>query len=138
MTGGPAWPMSVLSCQPAKPLNPMLSQQLHDTLARAVELMETFEAQNRLPIHASSRLRRDEAVGNAASVFNTASVAIVGALDHLTTWYQIVAGDLKRFPLPVFSHYTLARAAYEPALLTLWLLGPEVRRWWPPPASLGH
>ena len=49
-------------------------------------------------------------------MFNTASVAIVGALDHLTTWYQIVAGDLKRFPLPVFSHYTLARAAYEPAL----------------------
>lgn len=104
----------------------MLSQQLHDTLARAVELTETFEAQNRLPIHASSRLRRDDAVGNAASVFNTASVAIVGALDHLTTWYQIVAGDLKRFPLPVFSHYTLARAAYEPALLTLWLLDPEV------------
>jgi hypothetical protein len=110
----------------SEPLNPMLSQQLHDTLARAVELTETFEAQNRLPIHASSRLRRDEAVGNAASVFNTASVAIVGALDHLTTWYQTVAGDLKRFPLPVFSHYTLARAAYEPALLTLWLLDPGV------------
>jgi hypothetical protein len=88
----------------SEPLNPMLSQQLHDTLARAVELTETFEAQNRLPIHASSRLRRDEAVGNAASVFNTASVAIVGALDHLTTWYQIVAGDLKRFPLPVALH----------------------------------
>jgi hypothetical protein len=37
-----------------------------------------------------------------------------------------VAGDLKRFPLPVFSQYTLARAAYEPALLTLWLLDPAV------------
>ena len=104
----------------------MLSQQLHDTLARAVELTETFEAQNRLPIHATSRLRRDDAEGNAASVFNTATLAIVGALDHLTTWYQIVAGDLKRFPLPVFSHYTLACAAYEPALLTLWLLDPGV------------
>jgi hypothetical protein len=92
--------MSVLT---SEPFNPMLSQQLHDTLARAVELTETFEAQNRLPIHASSRLRRDEAVGNAASVFSTASVAIVGALDHLTTWNQIVAWDLKRFPLPVFS-----------------------------------
>jgi hypothetical protein len=123
MTGGPAWPMSVLT---SEPFNPMLSQQLHDTLARAVELTETFEAQNRLPIHASSRLRRDEAVGNAASVFSTASVAIVGALDHLTTWNQIVAWDLKRFPLPVFSHCTLARAAYEPALLTLWLLDPGV------------
>jgi hypothetical protein len=72
---------------------------------------------------ASAATRRS---GNAASVFNTASVAIVGALDHLRTWYQIVAGDLRRFPLPVFSHYTLARAAYEPALLTLWLLDPEV------------
>jgi hypothetical protein len=51
---------------------------------------------------------------------------MVGALDHLLTWYQIVAGDLKRFPMPVYSHYTLARAAYEPALLTLWLLDPEV------------
>jgi hypothetical protein len=105
---------------------PALIQRLHDTLARAVELQKTFEAQHRLPIHASSLLRRDEATGNAASVFNTASVAMVGALDHLHTWYQIVAGDLKRFPLPIYSHYTLARAAYEPALLTLWLLDPEV------------
>ena len=46
MTGGPAWPMSVLT---SEPFNPMLSQQLHDTLARAVELTETFEAQNRYP-----------------------------------------------------------------------------------------
>ena len=110
----------------SQPLDPTLGQRLYDTLARAVELEEIFEAQHRLPIDASSLLRRDEAAGNAASVFNTASVATVGALDHLRTWYQIVAGDLKRFPLPVFSHYTLARAAYEPALLTLWLLDPEV------------
>lgn len=110
----------------SEPPYPAPIQRLHDTLARAVELEETFEAQHRRPIDASSLLRRDEATGNAASVFNTASVALVGALDHLTTWYQIVAGDLKRFPLPVFSHYTLARAAYEPALLTLWLLDPEV------------
>ena len=110
----------------SEPFNRALIQRLHDTLARAVELQETFQAQLRLPIHASSRLRRDETTGNAASGFNTASAALVGALDHLLTWHQIVAGDLKRFPLPVFSHYTLARAAYEPALLTLWLLDPEV------------
>jgi hypothetical protein len=99
-----------------EPFNPTLIQRLHDTLARAVELQDTFVAQHRLPIHASSHLRRDEATGNAASGFNTASVATVGALDHILTWHQIVAGDLKRFPLPVFSHYTLARAAYEPGL----------------------
>ena len=110
----------------SEPRYPALIQRLHDTLARAVELEETFEAQHRLPVHASSLLRRDEATGNAASVFNTASAAMVGALDHLHTWYQIVAGDLKRFPLAIYSHYTLARAAYEPALLTLWLLDPEV------------
>jgi hypothetical protein len=110
----------------SEPLDPTLGQRLRDTLARAVELEKTFEEQHQLPVQASSPLRRDEAVGNAASVFNTASVATVGALDHLRALYQIVAGDLKRFPLPVFSHYTLARAAYEPALLTLWLLDPEV------------
>jgi hypothetical protein len=109
-----------------EPFDPSVLQRLHDSLARAVELHETFVAQHRLPVHPSSCLRRDEAVGNAASGFNTASVATVGALDHLLTWYQIVAGDLKRFPLPVFSHYTLARAAYESSLLTLWLLDPEV------------
>jgi hypothetical protein len=119
-------PADVGAVPTSEPANPALIQRLHDTLARAVELEETFEAQHRLPVHASSGLRRDEATGNAASVFNTASAAMVGALDHLHTWYQIVAGDLKRFPLPVFSHYTLAHAAYEPALLTLWLLDPEV------------
>jgi hypothetical protein len=110
----------------SEPSDPALIQRLHDTLARAVELEGLFEVQHRLRVDASSLLRRDEAVGNAASVFNTASAAMVGALDHLRTWYQVVAGDLKRFPLPAFSHYTLARAAYEPALLTLWLLDPEV------------
>jgi hypothetical protein len=110
----------------SEPLNHALIQRLRDTLAQAVELEETFQSQHRLPIHDSSLLRRDEAVGNAASGFNTASVATMGALDHILTWYQIVAGDLKRFPLPVFSQYTLARAAYEHSLLTLWLLDPEI------------
>jgi hypothetical protein len=110
-----------------EPFNPTVVQRLHDTLARAVELDEIFEAQHRLPTDASSLLRRDEAAGNAASGFNTASAAVVGALDHLLTWYAVIDGDLKRFPLALSSHYTLARAAYEPALLTLWLLDPESR-----------
>ena len=53
-------------------------------------------------------------------------MAVAGSLDHLRTWYQLVAGDLKLFPLPIFSPYTLARGAYEPALLALWLLDPDV------------
>jgi hypothetical protein len=107
-------------------MDPVLGQRLLETLTLAVELEETFVVQYQLPVHARSRLRVDESVGNAASGFNTASIAVVGALDHLRTWYQLIAGDLKRFPLPLFSPYTLARGAYEPALLTLWLLDPDV------------
>ena len=33
---------------------------------------------------------------------------------------------MDRHPLPVFSPYSLARGAYEAALLTLWLLDPAV------------
>ncbi|GIH19164.1 hypothetical protein [Rugosimonospora africana] len=104
------------------PIDPVLGQRLLDILAPAVELEDNFVAQHRLPVHAQSRLRADESVGNAASAFRTASIAVVGALDHLCTWHQLIAGDLNRFPLRTFSPYTLARAAYEPALLTLWLL----------------
>jgi hypothetical protein len=35
--------------------------------------------------------------GNAASVFNTASVALIGALDHLRAWSGVVAMDLGQF-----------------------------------------
>jgi len=110
----------------SEPIDPVLGQRLLDALTHVVELEETFEIQHRLPVHDRSRLRLDESVGNAASGFNTASVAVAGSLDHLRTWYQLVAGDLKRFPLPIFSPYTLARGAYEPALLALWLLDPDV------------
>jgi hypothetical protein len=60
-----------------EPIHRELGQRLLDTLALAAELRETFDAQNRFPIHRSSHLSRDEAVGNAASMFNTASVATV-------------------------------------------------------------
>ena len=67
-------------------LDPGSAQRLRDTLARAVDLEATFDAHHELAVNPSSRLRQDEAVGNAASVFNTASVALIGALDHLRTW----------------------------------------------------
>jgi hypothetical protein len=101
-------------------------QRLWDTLARAEELEIVLHDSLRLPVHPQSRLRHDETAGNAASCFNTASISLAGALDHLVTWFHLVAGDLARLPLPIFSHYTLARATYEPALLTLWLLDPSV------------
>ena len=85
----------------SQPANPRLVQRLCATLARAVELEATFEAQHRLPVHSSSPLRRDEAVGNAASGFNIASVAVVGALVDLRTWYQIIAGDRDASRAPV-------------------------------------
>lgn len=109
----------------SEPVNPELGQRLHDTLLQVVEMEDTFQLQHRLPVHATSRLRLDEGAGNAASGFNTASVSIVSALDHLRTWYQVVAG-ISTFPLPIFTHYTLARAAYEPGLLALWLLDPDI------------
>lgn len=108
-----------------EPLDQVAARRLHDTLSRSVELGETFEQNLRIPLSPSCRLRQDEALGNAASAFNTASVALVGALDHIQTWYSVVAADLTRFPLPLFSHYTLARGAYEPALIVLWLLDAE-------------
>src|SRR5207247_2509995 len=101
-----------------------LGQRLVDALENALDVERTFEAAHRSPVHPASRLRRDEALGNAASGFNTASIGLVGALDHLRAWYQLIAGDLQRFPLPMFAPYSLARGAYEPALLTLWLLDP--------------
>lgn len=108
-----------------EPADPELGKRLHDILLDAVEIEEAFQIQHKLPVHAKSRLRLDEGIGNAASGFNTASVSVISALDHLRTWYQVVAG-MTTHPLPAFSHYTLARAAYEPALLTLWLLDPDV------------
>lgn len=108
-----------------EPVHTELGQRLHDTLFAIIEMEDTFQIQHKLPVHATSRLRLDEGVGNAASGFNTASVSIVSALDHLRTWYQVVA-SISTHPLPIFSHYTLARAAYEPALLTLWLLDPDI------------
>jgi len=109
-----------------QPIDPVLGQRLLDILTLAVEMEETFVVQCQLPVHAQSRLRIDESIGNAASGFNTASIAVAGALDHVRTWHQLIAADLKRFPLPLFSPYTLARGAYEPALLTLWLLDPDI------------
>jgi hypothetical protein len=110
---------------PTEQIDPILAGRLHDTLAKAVGLERTFQVQHMLPVHAASRLHVDEGTGNAASGFNTASASVVSAVDHLRTWYQIVA-TVNTFPLPVLSHYTLARAAYEPALLTLWLLDPDI------------
>jgi hypothetical protein len=81
------------------PIDPSLRRRLTEALAQAVELKQDFTSDLRLPVHPSSTLRRDEAVGNAASGFNTASAALVGSLDHLLTWYQVVAGDLDRFAL---------------------------------------
>jgi len=69
-----------------EPYDRAVIQRLHDTLAQAVELEQTLEAQHRLPVHASSRLRRDQATGNAASVFNIASAATAGAV-----WYHCLA-----------------------------------------------
>lgn len=116
MTDGP------IEVPTTQPIDPVLGQRLLNTLTAGVDLEKTFLTQNRMPVHARSRLRLDQSIGNAASGFNTASIAVAGALDHLCTLYQLIACDIKRFPLPLFSPYTLARGAYEPALLTLWLL----------------
>jgi hypothetical protein len=62
----------------SEPFNRALIQRLHDTLARAIELQETFEAQHRLPVHAASRLRRDEAE----------AMQRPGSTPHLPQWWE--------------------------------------------------
>lgn len=108
--------------QTPRPLDHAVANRLLDTLGTVKDLEELMTASHVRPVHPQSQLNRDLAAGNAAFAYNYASNSVGTAIDHLRTWYNMVACDLEKFPMPILAHYTLARAVYEPSLHTLWLL----------------
>ncbi|MER7996761.1 hypothetical protein [Micromonospora chalcea] len=103
-------------------LDPEVANLLLRSLGTVNDLEELMMASHVRSGHAQSQLNQDLTVGNAAFAYNYASNAVGAAIDHLRTWYNMVACDLNKFPMPILAHYTLARAVYEPSLHTLWLL----------------
>ncbi|NYH40316.1 hypothetical protein HNR22_000043 [Micromonospora jinlongensis] len=108
--------------QTVRSLDPAAANRLLHALGTVKDLEERLMASHVRPVPAESQLNRDLAVGNAAFAYNYASNAVGAAIDHLRTWYNMLACDLVKFPMPILAHYTLARAVYEPSLHTLWLL----------------
>src|SRR5467141_1358428 len=72
------------------------------------DMVDHYNLSLTLPVLPQSLLRADEAVGNVASGFNTASAALVVAIDNLSTWHDVVVGG----SVPVYASYSLARPAY--------------------------
>jgi hypothetical protein len=102
--------------------------RLRDTLRTATSLADRLRAGNAAPLRTESLGASDLTPDGGNPGFNVASSAIVSAIDHLQTWKTLISVDLHRFPLPILSHFTLARAVYEPSMFTLWLLDPTVTR----------
>jgi hypothetical protein len=110
----------------SRPLDVPAASRLLATLRAATPLAERLRAGNTAPLHPNSLGTSDLTPDGGNPGFNVASNAIVSAIDHLQTWATLINVDLHRFPLPILSHFTLARAVYEPSLFTLWLLDPGV------------
>ncbi|MFI7592815.1 hypothetical protein [Micromonospora sp. NPDC049359] len=111
-----------LKLHTVRPIDVAAANRILRALGAVNDLEERMAASKTRPTHAQSQLNRDLSVGNAAFAYNCASNAVGTALDHLRTWYNILACDLGKLPMPILAHYTLARAVYEPSLHTLWLL----------------
>jgi hypothetical protein len=109
-----------------RPIDVAAAQRLLNTLHLVLELEDRLQTSYLQPQHHRSLLSADLAAGNAASAANCAAHALASAIDHLRTWYYLIAGDIVQFSVPILSHYTLARATYEASLHALWLLDPNV------------
>ena len=110
----------------SRPLDVPAANRLLAKLRAATPLAGRLRAGNAAPLHPNSLGASDLTPYGGNPGFDVASNAIVSALDHLQTWATLISIDLHRFPLPILSHFTLARAVYEPSLFTLWLLDPGV------------
>lgn len=110
----------------SQPIDIAAANRLLASLRAATPLADRLRAGNAAPLHPNSLGAADHTSEGGNPGFNVASSAIVSAIDHLQTWASLISIDLHRFPLPILSHFTLARAVYEPSLFTLWLLDPGV------------
>ena len=109
-----------------QPIDGPAATRLRATLRTATSLTDRLHADSAAPLHPQSLGANDLTPDGGNPGFNVASNAMVSAIDHLQTWETLISVDLHRFPLPILSHFTLARAVYEPSLVTLWLLDPSV------------
>jgi hypothetical protein len=110
----------------SRPIDVPAANRLLTTLQAATPLADRLRASSTAPLHPHSLGASDLTPDGGNPGFNVASNAIISALDHLQTWATLISVDLHRFPLPILSHFTLARAVYEPSLFTLWLLDPGI------------
>jgi hypothetical protein len=94
------------------------ANRLLATLRAATPLADRLRAGNAAPLHPDSLGASDLTPDGGNPGFDVASNAIVSAIDHLQTWATLIS--------VILSHFTLARAVYEPSLFTLWLLDPGV------------
>ena len=111
-----------------RPIDVPAAQDLLDTLRGVAALEERLRASSARPHHLHSLLAADTTADGGNPGFDPASIAVASAIDHLRTWAYLIGIDLNRFPLPILSHFTLARATYESSLTTLWLLDPGITK----------
>jgi len=129
-TEGEAYGMdaSNITNETVRPIDVQAAQHLLDALAGVTALEERLRPTSAGPHHPHSLLATDITAEGGNPGFNSASIAITSAIDHLRTWAHLIGIDLNRFPLPILSHFTLARATYESSLTTLWLLDPGISK----------
>lgn len=111
-----------------RPINLPAAQHLLTTLRGVTALEERLRISSADPHHPHSLFATDMTADGGNPGFDPASIAIASAIDHLRTWAYLIGINLNQFPLPILSHFTLARATYESSLATLWLLDPGISK----------
>lgn len=108
--------------------DPHLRGRLRGLLEQVETLEDVFHQVATGQIGDGPRFREDQATSGQEYPpgLRAAQAQMVSALDHLNAWRQIVGPINSAAPMPIYAHYSIARACFEAALWVQWLLDPQV------------
>ena len=124
-----AWPEDLDPVKAADQLNPMLTDDPHESLFRLLRAVPTTIGAVPTPIKDGSRMAEDrDAAPDLLNLPMMCHTYLAGSANFLQGLYRIMRPRPKVLEVPRMATYPLIRGVIESSAQTVWLLGPGERR----------